>query len=329
MNKLACAIAALSLAVTAASAAAAGYRILDRIKGPDGGWDFVRVDPSTNLLWMTRGTSLMTVDLTSRKVTSGIVTGQRLHDVLLLPGGTEILVTQGGTDTALFADAKTGQVMATIPTGKNPDAAAYDPSTGLVLVMEHNGGDVVLIDPKRHKAVGSIAVGGDLEMAATDGQGGAYLTVEDKNDIAVLDLKARKVVRRIALPGCDGPTGVAYIKSRGWLIASCDGGTTVVEARSGALVKTLKTGKAADGVAVDDRRHMAFVPGRDGSLSVISLKGAMPAVIQVLKTEPNNRTLALDPRDGRIYLPVARLAPGAEGKMVPVSGSFQVVVVGP
>jgi DNA-binding beta-propeller fold protein YncE len=307
--KLSCAFAALTLAAaSAASAAPAGYRILERIEGPDGGWDFVRVDAAHDLLWMTRGTFVMSVDLASGKVTSGLAPGVRLHDVLPVNDGKELLITSGTNNTAVFADAATGATLATLPTGKNPDAAAFDPASGLVLVMDHDGGEVVLLDPRTHTAVGRIQVGGGLEVAAVDGKGHAFVNVEDKNQTAVLDIGARKVERRIALPGCDGPTGVAYVAKRNWLIASCDGSTDVVDAGSGALVKTLKTGKDADGVAYDPRRELAFVAGREGTLSVISLKGGKPAVIQVLKTEANNRTLAVDPRTGRVYLPVARLA---------------------
>ena len=328
--KLACAFAALTLAATAASAAPGGYRILDRIPGADGGWDFVRIDPDRDRLWMTRGSSVTAIDLASDKVTAGLAPGERLHDVLPVNGGRELLITLGNANRAVFADARTGAVLAAVPTGKNPDAAAYDPASGLVLVMDHDGGDVMLIDPRTHKAVGDIQVGAGLEVAAVDGKGMAYVNIEDKNETAVLDIKARRVDRRIALPGCDGPTGVAYVVARHWLIASCDGSTDVVDAATGSLVKTLKTGKAADGVAYDARRELAFVAGREGSLSVISLKGGKPAVIQVLKTEPNNRTLAVDPRSGRVYLPVAQLAPPAPGQRpAPVAGTFHVLVVGP
>ena len=328
--KLSCALTALTLAATAASAAPGSYRILDRLPGPDGGWDFVRVDPDHDRLWMTRGTSVMAINLTSGQVIAGLAPGERLHDVLPVNGGKELLITLGNDNVAVFADARSGATIATVPTGKNPDAAVFDPATGLVLVMDHDGGDVVLIDPKTHRAVGRIEVGGGLEVAAVDGKGRAYVNVEDKNQTAVLDIRGRKVERRIGLPDCDGPTGIAFVADRNWLIASCDGATDVVDARSGALIKTLKTGKEADGVAYDPGRERAFVAGREGSLSIISLQGGRPTVSQVLHTEANNRTVAVDPRSGRVYLPVAQLAAAVPGQRpAPVAGTFHVLVVGP
>lgn len=321
---------ALCAAGSALAASAPAYKVVDRIKGPDGGWDFVHIDPATNRLMVTRGTSVMTLDLASGVTRTGLAPGKRLHDVLPVNGGREALVTHGGTDEAVFVDTETWRPVATVATGKNPDAAGVDPATGLVLVMNHSGGDITLVDPKVHKAVGAIAVGGDLEMAAFDGKGRAFVNVEDKNETVVLDVPSRRIVARYKLPGCDGPTGIAFDPVRNWLVAACDGGTAVVDARSGKPVAALKTGKAADGVEIDAARRTAFVPGRDGTLSVISLAGAKPAVAQVLKTAANNRTLAVDSKTGRVYLPAADFPPAkGEERPAPVPGSFRILVVGP
>jgi len=271
----------------------------------------------------------MTVDLASDAIRAGLAPGKRLHDPLPVNGGKEVLVTHGGTGEAVFVDAHTWQPVATVPAGSNPDAAGLDPATGLALLMNHGSGDITLVDTKAHKAVGTIKVGGDLEMAAFDGKGRAFVNVEDKNQTAVIDVARRKVVARYKLPGCDGPTGIAYDHAKDWLIAACDGGTAVVEARTGKPVAALKTGKAADGVEIDAGRQVAFVPGRDGTLSVISLTGAKPKVVQVLKTAANNRTLAVDQKTGRVYLPAADFPPAkGEEKPAPLPGSFRILVVG-
>jgi DNA-binding beta-propeller fold protein YncE len=325
---LAAVIAGLLIA-SGVQAAPAGYRIVDRIPAADGPWDFLRVDPANDRLLVTRGSSVMSVNLSTRVVTPAFAPGQRTHDALPVNGGKEVLVTNGGDDTAAFFDAATGAALGAVPTGKGPDAAAYDAKTGLVLVMDHVGGQVTLIDPATHKAVGAIEVGGVLEVAATNGEGLAFVNAEDRDDIAVLDLAARKVLRRYALPGCDGPTGLVYEASHRWLVAACDGSTVVVKAADGAVVGRLRTGKAADGVALDPARKLAFVPGREGSLSVISLAGPRPALLQVVATDPGVKTLALDPRSGRVYLPTARFAAATAGaRPVAAPGSFVILVVG-
>jgi YVTN family beta-propeller protein len=276
------------------------------------------------------GGFVMAVDLATRAVSS-FGQGAILHDAMPVNGGAEVLITNGGTATAVFVDAKTSAVVATVPTGKGPDAAAFDAKTGLVLVMDHAGGQITLIDPKTHKLAGTIEVGGDLEAAVTDGSGKAFVNVENKNEIAVVDIAQRKVLARYALTGCDGPTGLAYDAADKLLIAACDGSTDVVEARSGKVLQTLATGKGADGVVFDARQKLAFVPsGREGTLAIVAFSKGKAAIVDTVPTQVGARTIALDERSGRVYLPTARYGaattPGRRPPMVP--GTFQILVVG-
>lgn len=324
--------AAAALTSAAQAAPAPNYQVVAKIAGPDGPWDYIRVDAAHDRLLLPRGSSVMAVDLASHKVTTGLAPGGRQHIALPLDGGREFLVTNGASDTAVFADAATGAAVASVPTGKGPDAAMVDPKSGLVLVMGHAGGDVTLIDPKTHKAVGTVAVGGALEEAAADGSGRAFVNIENKNEIAVIDIAARKVTGHWPLKGCDGPTGLAYDPQDHLLVAACDGTTVLVRTSDGRVVQTLPTGRGADGAAYDARRHLAFVPaGRDGTLSVIAFDKGRGRIAQTTPTQRGARTLAEDERTGRVYLPTAQYAPAAApgGRPTPVPGAFQVLVVAP
>ncbi len=325
---------ALTCAACAASAALAEpptYRVVDRIAGPDGRWDYVRVDVANNRVLVVHGISVMSADLASGAVTAGLAPGRLLHDALPVNGGSQYLVTDGGSGTAAFVDAKTNAVMTTVKTGVNPDAATFDPHSGLVLVMNHSGGDITLIDPKTQTAVGVIPVGGALEAAAVDGTGKAFVNVEDKNQIAVVDLKTRAVTARYPLTGCDGPTGIAYDAADRMLIVACDGATAFVDAGTGAVLQALPTGKGADGIAFDAGRRLAFVSaGRDGSMAVIAVRRGKSAVVQTLQTEVSARTIALDSRTGRLYLPSAHMIPAVSGgRPTAAPGSFHLLVISP
>ena len=321
------AAAALALA---GGAQAAGYHVIDRIAGPDGGWDYLRVDARHNQLLIPRGTAVMAIDLATRQLKTGLAPGGRQHIALPLEGGREMLVTNGATDTAVFADPVSGAVIATVPTAKGPDAAAVEPKSGLILVMGHAGGEVTLIDPKTHKLAGTIEVGGALEAAVTDGAGKAYVNVEDKNEIVALDLTKKSVLGHWPLAGCDGPTGLAYDAADKLLMAACDGSTVFVDARSGKVVQTLATGKGADGIAFDPRQKLAFVPsGREGTLAVIAVSPGKSTVVQTVPTQVSARTIAIDERSGRVYLPSAEYGPatpGARPSLLP--GTFRLIVVG-
>lgn len=328
--RIAAAAAVLLALLGGASRAEPRYAVVDRIPGPDGGWDYLQVDTEHNQLLIPRGTAVMRVGLDNHKIETGLAPGGREHVALPLPGGREMLVTNGATDTAIFADAVSGSVLASVPVAKGPDAAVLDPMSGLVLVAGHAAGAVTLVDPKTRQAVGSVPVGGVLEELAVDGRGRAFVAVETKNEIAVIDVRGRKTVAHWPLPGCEGPTGLAYAPQDQRLIAACDGETAIVDATDGKLIQMLDTGLGADGAAYDARRHVAFVPaGRDGVLNIIGIRNGRATLLQVLPTERGARTLALDARTGRVYLPAAEYQASAGGRPMTRPGTFRILVIAP
>jgi DNA-binding beta-propeller fold protein YncE len=104
----------------------------------------------------------------------------------------------------------------------------------------------------------------------------------------------------------------------------------VVHTSDGKVVAMLPTGKGADGAVYDAKARLAFVPaGRDGTLSVIGFAGGKPQVLETVPTQRGARTIAVDERTGRLYLPSATYVVSAQtGRPTPVSGTAQVIVVG-
>lgn len=313
-----------------APAAAPDYQITSRIPGPDGGFDIVSFDPAHRRVYISRSDGLTAVDVNSGQMIGHLADGQRTHAPVVLSGGASILLTNAGDNSAHLLDAASGRLVATIPTAEKPDAAILDSATGLVLVMTHSGA-VTEIDPGLARAVGDIAVGGALEFAATDGKGRAYVNVEDKNEIAVLDIRRRTVLKRYPLAGCDGPTGLAYDAKTGLLVSSCGNNVAkVLRASTGQEVASLAIGKGPDTVMLDAGRRLALIPcGWDGVLDVIDLSDPRQiSVVATVKTQPGARTGDLDPKTGRLYLPTATYTlEGGRPQATP--GTFQVLVLSP
>jgi hypothetical protein len=308
------------------------YALSARIKIGDGNFDYASFDPVHRRLYVSRTGGVTAVDVDTGAVTEQLIQAQRTHESLILEHGSTLLVTDSGTNSAHLVDALTGKALAEIPTDKKPDGATFDPSTGLALVMNGQSGDVTLVDPKTRAAVGSIAVGGGLEFPAVDGAGKLFINVEDQNQIAVVDLQARELIGHYALAGCDGPTGLAYVKDAGILISACANKVAkVIRAADGADLGTLTIGKGPDAVIYDPDRHLAFIPcGWDGVLEVVAVNGASDVkVIQSVPTQPGARTGAVDEKTGRLYLPTAQytLQPGQ--RPVPTPGTFEILVVSP
>lgn len=324
------AAAALGLCAFAAGKPRA-YHVEKPIALADGGWDLASFDPVMRRIYLARSDSVTALDVDTGAVTRlGAATGG--HAAIPVNHGAEVMVTNGGTGLARFLDARTGAELASVAVGKNPDAALLDGGSGLALVMNARSGDITLIDPKTHKVVGTVMVGGALELADGDGKGKVFINVEDKNELAVLDVKAR-TVKHIALTGCDGPTGIAYLPLSHRVLSSCANGVAVVtDAAKLKVEKTLPIGQGPDTVMYDAARHRAFVPcGRSGDLAIFSDSAKGVVAEGMVTTRTGARTGALDEKTGRLYLPAADYNPpaAAGGRPQIKPGSVVMVVVAP
>lgn len=307
--------------------AAGRLAVIDQIDAPRGAWNFSALDPASRRLYVGRTDGVLAVDIDSRKVTPLPLSGRRVQMVAPVPGTDLVVATLGDSNSAVLMNGRTGTVVKELPAGRGPEIATFDPASGLVAVMAASE-EIILIDPVRKTVAGRIPMGSLLESGAADGHGLLYVNLEDKHAIGVVDVAARKLIRSWPLGDCDDPTGLGYEPKKHWLISSCAGSRVakVVDTASGAIVATLPIGIEPDAVMVDAQRHLAFIPCSEGHLTVISLSGAKPRVIASVVTAQGSTTGALDPRTGRVYLPVGR-APSTPfgGREIP---GFAVLVVG-
>jgi len=308
-----------------------GLHVVARIPGPDGGWDYASFDPTRRRVYVAHGAVVLAIDVDSGTLNPAFAQGNRLHAVVPVPGTDLIVTTNSGDNTAKMISATDGRLLASIPTAEDADGAAYDPKSGLVVVICGDAGTLVLIDPKAMKAVGTIHVGDKLEFGQPDGAGLFFVNVEDKNQVAVVDLASRTVLRRYDLPGCGSPTGLAYVEGARLVVACGAGAADILDAGSGKAIASFTIGGFPDAVIYDDRRHLALVPsGRTGTLSVIALAGPGDNTItDTVPTQIGARTGAVDPRTGKVYLPTAEYAlPAAAGQRpTPKPNTFAVLVL--
>jgi DNA-binding beta-propeller fold protein YncE len=310
----------------------AGLHVIGRIPGPDGGWDYASFDAARRRVYIAHASVVVAIDADSGKLNPAFAQGAHLHAVVAVPGTDLIVTTNSGDNTAKVISATDGRLLASIPTAADADGAQYDPKSGLVVVICGDSGTLTLIDPKAMKAVGTVVIGDRLEFGAPDGKGRFFVNVVDKNQVAVVDLASRTVSGRYDLPGCNHPTGLAYVAGDR-VISDCgDGGVDILDAGSGRAIATFKVGGFPDAVIYDAERKLAFVPSaRPGTLSVIALSGpSNNTIIDTAPTQFGARTGAVDPKTGTVYLPTAEYVLPAPAGQRPATkpGTFVVLVMG-
>jgi DNA-binding beta-propeller fold protein YncE len=334
-SAFAAAIASLVLALAPAAHSApgaSGLKIVQRIPGADGGWDLVSFDPVRRRVYIAHGQAVMMIDADSGKVTAEFAKGDHLHTVVPVPGTDRIVTTNSGDSSARVIDAGSGALVTSIPAAADTDSAAFDPATGLVIVVGGDSGELTLVDPKAARATGSIKVGGSLEFPAPDGKGKVFVNAEDTNQIAVVDLKAGKVLAHWPLTGCRRPTGLALVAG-GRLVSACGNGVAkILSAADGHDIATLTIGEGPDAVLYDAPRQRVLIPsGRSGTLAVVALEGPQAnTVIDTVSTQIGARSGAVDPKTGRVWLPTAQynLPVPAGQRPTTKPGTFEVLVLG-
>jgi DNA-binding beta-propeller fold protein YncE len=338
-------LAALLPHLCAAGEAAAppAYHVAARyaIGGTDVGYDYLHVDSASRRLFVAHGSRVEVIDAD---------TGARVGQVPDIAGvhGIEIVeplhlaFATGGVERAVAVfDPVTLRLIRKIKyLGDKPDALQYDAYSALLYVVNGGAtGDISVIDPATGAIVDTIELaGGKLEEIAFDGRGRGFVNDEQKSVIHVFDTKTRKPIADWPLAPADGPTGLAIDRRHHRLFAACGNRLlAILDADTGKLLATVGIGLAPDGAAFDPRTGRVFTSNRDGTMTVIgeTAPGTFAALATV-DTAPGARTLALDERTGRLFLPSGQFgAPPPPTPAVPepraplVPDSFAVVVVTP
>ena len=112
------------------------------------------------------------------------------------------------------------------------------------------------------------------------------------------------------MPTCVKPHGLAIDRAHHRLFATCSNKIMVVmNADNGAVIATIPIGQGSDFAAFNPKRGLAFSSNRDGTLSVIAEVSPENFVaLSEIPTQLGARTMAIDPKSGRIYLATAEMA---------------------
>ncbi len=300
--------------------------------GGEGGWDYVTVDAPQHRFFVTRATHTQAIDTRTGKLLADIPGQVRSHGIALVPKLKRGFITDGGGSGAIIVfDLKTYAVLGRIPTMPDSDGIIYDPGTDLVLAVSGDGNSLMTfhpnIDPKTGQ-VTTIPLGGAPEFLAADGSGKAFVNLEDKDLVAVVDLQTNKVLERWPVAPGGHPVGMAIDPAAHHLFVSCRNPQKmiVMSTDSGKVESALPICKGTDAARFD--RGQAFASCGDGSLAVIGEKSGQFHVEQTVETAAGARTMGLDRATQDIYLPTAEMLPAAPGhRPQPKPGTFEIVVV--
>jgi YVTN family beta-propeller protein len=286
------------------------YKLVREVQlGAPDRYDYVVFDTASGRVYVAHSDRLSVVDGT---------TGALIGTVEGMPGGTHGVAFaegKGYTDdgkagVAVVFDPQTLKVLKTVKAEPDADGIVFDPASGHILVIDGDSAKVTVIDPKTDTVVATIDAGGGLEFGVSGENGEFYVDGAEKGELVRIDTHANQVDAHWPLKGCLKPHGLAIDRQAHRLFASCANKVmAVADAETGAVLALLPIGEGTDFAEFDPVRKWAFSSNRDGTLSVIAEVG--PNAFKNLPPVPTAygaRTMAIDPKTGRLFLVTADFA---------------------
>ncbi len=296
-----------------------------------GGWDYPAIDLGSNKLYLSHGSQVNIIDKTTGDSLGYIPGTTGVHGVAFASG--KGYTSNGRLNNVTVFDLSTGKELKQVAVGKNPDWIMYDAFSKRIVTSNHSGGDLSLIDPLTDKVVSTIAIGGVLETVVSDGAGKLFVNVEDKHEIAEVDIAKAIVTNRWSLAPAESPTGLAIDNKTKRLFTTCSKSLVVMDATNGKIVAQLPIGAGTDGASFDASTRLIFTSNGEGTVTVIKeISKNKYKVIETITTKRGARTIVLDPTTHKLYLPTAdyeSIPAGSPANTRPKMkvGSFQVLVI--
>ena len=299
--------------------------------GGTGGWDYLTVD--SHRLYVPRGTHTQVLD-TEGKVIFDVPGQKRAHGVAIANGRG--FITDGGGDGAIMIfDIKSGETLGTLAAKPDTDGIIYDPASKLVLAVSGDEGLLMTVkpdvDPKSGKIDAPIELGGKPEFLAADGKGKVFINLQDKNEVAAVDIAARKVIARWPVAPGGAPVGISIDPQAHRLFIGCRNPAKfiVMSTDDGKVIADFPIGPGVD--ATKFNKGEAFASSADGTLAVVKETSKDKfELVQTVKTPAGARTMGVDLQSNTIYMPTAEFEPqaaGARGRPAAKPDSFMIVVV--
>lgn len=308
-----CTLFLLAIAVTWGQGSKSGYKVVEKVKiGGEGGWDYAIVETTTHHLYLSHATRTMIFDTDTKTVVGEIPNTIGVHGIALAPELGRGYTSNGRDSSVTVFDLKTFKVLANIKLKqRNPDAILYDPYSRRVFTFNGGSANATAINAESYEIIGTVDLGGKPEFAVTDLKGKIFVNIEDKSTVAAFESKGLKVLAQWPLAPGEEASGLAIDREHNRLFSVCSNKVMVVlDAGTGKVVASLPIGAGVDAAGYDPGTHYAFSSNGEGTMTVV--KEETPdkfTVVENVPTQSGSRTMALDARTHKVYMPGATFGP--------------------
>jgi DNA-binding beta-propeller fold protein YncE len=314
MRRLIALIAVVGLISTAAAASARRggslpLRQVARVplSGAPVRFDYTSIDPATHTLWISHmdASQLLAFNLVTRKITHTI-SAPGVHGVIAVPELGRVYASATNAREVLTINSRTGRVLATAPAGEYPDGLAYDPVQRHVFISDESGGVETVIATSGHR-IATISLGGDAGNVQFDAATDRVLAdVQTRNEIAVIDPRSNRIVKRIHVPNCNNDHGLLIDSPHRIAFVACDGNAKLLtlNLRTMSFTGTFNVGSSPDVLAFDAGKRRLYVSAESGVVAVFAETATSAKALGTSFLATEAHTVAVDPATHLVYFPL-------------------------
>jgi len=310
----------MSRASSAATDTAAPLQLLHEVALPGftGDFDHFAVDEKGGRLFLA-GEDHKTVevfDIHEGKRIKSIPGFGAPHSIFYLPETDRIVVVDGDKGSTQFLRGTDYTVADHIDGLAGADSARLDAAAQILYVIT-GGKDVALdysffvaIDLRTNKKIGELRFEDNhVEAFALESSSSrAFINITDKQEVAVVDRKAMKVLARWPVSTAGENSPMAYDEAHHRLLIVCrkPGQLVVMDTDNGKIVASLPAAGRSDDIAYDAEKGRIYVPGGEGYTSVFQQKSPDEYVLVAkVPTAPGAKTCLLVPKLARFFVAVS------------------------
>ncbi|CAB3754752.1 YncE family protein [Paraburkholderia solisilvae] len=196
------------------------------------------------------------------------------HKILLTDNGKTMFIADAGDANVKIVDTSSFQVEKTIPVEPQPDTGVADRKNGIFYVG--NGGVkshqdnayITLLSLSDGAVLGQVHVpGAQLKgMVIDHASGRLFVNLRDKNQVGVIDLKARKLAGIWTVPGPSRNSAIAFdsVHKRLFIGSRAPGKLYVLDSDTGSVVQSLDIVDVSDDMHFDANHHRLYITGAGG-----------------------------------------------------------------
>ncbi|MGG9961823.1 YncE family protein [Ferruginibacter sp. SUN106] len=294
--------------------------------GDQSGWDYVAADELNRNIYFSHATKTLVASMDNDSLVGEIPKTFGVHGIAIDNELNKGFISNGKANSVTVFNLKTFAVIDTIAVnGINPDAILYDEYSKKVFAFNGKTNNVTVIDAASLKIVASITLPGKPEFGVTDLKGKIYVNIEDKSELVQIDAVTLTVLKTWTVAPGDEPSGLAIDRANNLLFSVCSNKELIVfDIKKEKVIDSIPIGGRVDAVVFDPQSKLIYSSNGEGNVTIIKQQSISSyKIVQTLTTQKGCKTMMLDSKTKKIYLPAAKYE-GDTKKILP--GSFEILI---